>query len=689
MKTSKNLTANDLFNLLLEADQMREDHVLRADLNNSQYLGAFGLDSDTDYGHSSFIINKTQLAVMAGAQIQTEKSPRLLLSARESHRSGEVWMTRQALMTVRALEEAGHISFEEDVYATDEDEDAMSLMGDVAGATPVETQGFVFEMLDEDDEAQAFEVTESFAQRVMPLTQPWQSLIAPEPMTPVLKPEDFIEITDEIAADVLSNNCDILWDKGNNNRWLFENVNYNAIIGWQFGLYQWDDEDYCDKLCNIHLRHVWLPPEATSVEDAEYAVLRDRVSREQAIERYPDIEKQINEFLPRQDEMTVGTQGTDDSGMYPLGGPWANTTFQRAMIDIWTFWVRGKKYPMTIADALKSGRVVRKEDSFYVHNDTGKLEPTAKDAKNWPMKRGVTQYQVCAGVIADERQCPYWDIPLVLNKNVLIPYRWEGQGDPQRLEWIDRLIMKLASCLFDIVRYSRSPQILIPDDFWEALKGQRDEMAARPDRMMHIDAEVYNKYRDILIQGNGFYIKTMPYPEGGMELLQEMLKLHDVLSGNTAELQGRQSGDDMSGVAIQTLQAAARGIVGYKATNTEAMLVRLARLRIDAMMRYMPDYVWKMFNDQYPVEVLTAIKRRAKLVDVDVKVEVSSGAGELRRQEQLQARDDFDKGRISRESLYEKIDVDAKEEMQRMAQQQAEEAAAQPVQAAPPPAQAA
>ncbi len=676
-----NVKVQKLWNLLQEADQPRQFDIGRAELNVQQYLGAFGDDADTVYGHSAFIINKTQLAVMAGTQIQTEKSPKEIITARESSRSTEPWMTRKALMTIRALEEQGHISFEEDVFAepTPTPEAAELAEVEYEETTPVETQGFVFEQLDWEPDAQAFEVSEAFVERVKLLMQPWESALTPGlPMAPALMPEDFIAVDDDMAAKVIANNNAVLWDRSNGNRWLFENVNNNGIIGWQFFLYQWDEEECQDVVYNVHPRHIWLPPEATSIEDAQYAILRDPVSREQAIARYPDLEDAIKKYMPKKgDEEMMGGE-SELGNRYPVGAPWRDTTMMRSMIDIWTLWERGHLYPMRVADAIKSGRV-RKEENRLVTEDG---QPTNPKAKNWPKKRGVRQIQYVADQVADDRQCPYWDIPLGLNKNVLIPFRWVGQGDPQRLEWLDRLIMKLASCLFDIVRYSRSPQIIIPDDLYEALRGQRETMASHPQRLMHVEAEVYNRYKDFFLTGQGFYVKTMPFPEGGMELLQEMLRLHDVLSGNTAELQGRQSGSDMSGVAIQTLQSAARGIIGYKATNTEAMLVRLARLRIDAQMTFMPIRMWKEINDQYPVEVLAAIKRRAKVTDLDLKIEVSSGAGELRKMEQLQAREDFDNGRISHETMLERIDEDVEQEQQRLAKQMAAQAAAQPQQVA-------
>lgn len=680
-----NVTVQRLWDYLQESDGPRSFDIARADMNVQQYLGAFGEEADSLYGHSAFIINKTQLAIMAGTQIQTEKSPKEILSARESSRSGAPWMKTEALMTIKALEEQGHISFQDDVFAAPDSPEAAELVGEeytAPATTPVDTQGFEFWRLDLEPDALAFDVSESFVERVKPLMQPWISDLGGT-MMPVLKPDDFINLSDDLAGDIIANNNAILWDKSNGNRWLFENVNNNGIVGWQFFLYQWDEDECCDVVYNVHPRHIWLPPEATSIEDAQYAILRDPVSREQAIARYPELEEEIRKYMPKSDDGDVtGSLGSDLSSRYPVGAPWRNQPMMRPMIDIWTLWERGHKYPMRVADAMKMG-LVKREDNGFVLAD-GK--PTGPKEANWPKKRGVRQMQFVADELADDRECPYWDIPLGLNKNVLIPFRWVGQGDPQRLEWLDRLIMKLASCLFDIVRYSRSPQIIIPDDLWQALDGQRDTMASHPQRLMHVEATVYNKYREFFITGQGFYVKTMPFPEGGIELLQEMLKLHDVLSGNTAELQGRQSGDDMSGIAIQTLQSAARGIIGYKATQTEAMLVRLARLRIDAQLQFMPLRMWKAMNDKYPLEVLEAVKRRGKVADIDVKVEVTSGAGELRKMDQQQARDDFDNGRISHETMLEKLDEDVEQEQGRMAKQQAmqaQQAAAQ--QPAPKP----
>jgi len=699
--TTREDAVTRMFDYLQEADQARAQYIARADLNNSQYLGSFGDDvlNETKNGHSCFIINKTQPACMTQTQVQTEQDPYVGLSARERGRGGQFWIISKALLTIQALAEQGHIALEDDPGAA-MDVEGQALADEVMGpdmsaspesaVTPVDMQGFEFEQLAANPKQRAFEVTESFLQRIQPLMAEWQSLQPdplsgqPQMMNPVLKPTDIVEINDEMTSDVIKNNCDILWDKGNNSRWLFDNIHLCNIVGWQFALYQFNPEDGTDSLINIHPRHLWLPPEATCIEDADYAILREPMSSSQAITRYPQFKKKIEAYIG--DEGS-GTPGAAFGGRYEIGGPWSETTFRRNMIDVWTMWERGQRYPMSPDEALDAGRVEIEDGAFYVYDEDDDRQLTNPKAKNWPMRSGVKQTVICAETEIESVECSYWDIPIVGNRNIPIPFRWVGQGEPERLEWLDRLIMKLASSLYDIVKFNRSPQLLMPDDVWEALKGQREVMNSHPNRLMHIDGTLYDKYKNILAGGRGFYLEPSPFPQQAMELLKEMLQLHDVLSGNTGVLQGRPPSSDSSGVAIESLQQAARGIIGFKSTNTEAMLTRLTRLRIHAMCQrgWLRLPQWKKMNDKYPLEVLDVIRQRAKQLDIDVKVEVVSGSGEVKRQRQDQVRADRQAGLIDLQTALEKLDYDSDEVLDRL---HAEAAAMQPQQQ-PPMAQAA
>lgn len=643
-----------------ESDQNRREYVRRAELNNAQYLGDFGEAGENRFGHSNFVLNKTQLAILAHTQTQVEQRPRTPMNARESGRTAEYWMSRKALATVRNVIQTGQVASYRETEPANElsigEDEGLSIGAAVepvaAPQQDVETQGFVFENLDTSD-AQSFEVTEAFIARIAPFMNPWVGADG-VPYDPLLKPEDVSEITDAVAADIIQNNSKILWDVGNNDAWLFENIHNNNIIGWQFALYQVDVENQCDVVYNLHPKHVWLAAESTSIEDSDGVVVKEPMSKAAAMRRYPEIAEKIAAY--KGDNMNSSEYGVD-----AVAGPFKNVTFTRTMIAVWHGWFRNFRYPMSPDDAMDAGFVVMKPDGLYLADDDGDPtnERTDPTAANWPSRSGIRQVKVVAGEVVEDVECPYWDIPIVMNKNIPVPFRWVGQGEPQRLEWIDRLVNKCASIIFDTIKYGRSQQEIMPDDLWESLKDQRSKMHSHPGRQMHIPMNVYVKYKDILTNGRGFAIDPPRVSDSVIVFFREMLQLHDVLSGNTAELQGRTSNADMSGRAIESLQSAARGIIGFKATMTEHMLRRLIRLRVHAMCKreWFTLRTWRSWNDKYPKEVLASVRSgRAKKIDLDIEVEVASGGGNVRRAKQAEVRQDYQLGLVDAQTALEKLD---------------------------------
>jgi len=666
MDEEKEDMAQFIESFVAEADDGRRAHIQRADKNNSQYLGDYGDDVSSKFGHSNFVLNKTQPAIIAHTQIQIEQRPRVQMSARESGRTDELWVSRKALTTIRVLMQNGTIeSYEENEPGDELASAAESLESPVDGMMdggiqpavkpPVDietdTQGFVFELLDQSD-AKSFEVTEAFIARILPFAGEWQGLDGVI-YSPAIKESDIIVVTDKIGSEIIGNNCDILWDMGDNDSWLFENIHNNNIIGWQFALYQWDAEDGRDLVFNLHPKHVWLAAEATSIEDSEGVVIKEPMSKATAMQRYPEIIKEIKEYGG--DNLAATDMGSSD-----IAAVFRDTKFSRKMVNVWTGWFRNHRYPLSPDDAIDRGLVVLDDGAFYLAGDDGESsgESTTPGTKNWPQRKGVRQVKVVCGKVVEDMECPYWDIPVIQNKNIPVPFRWIAIGEPQRLEWIDRLINKTCSIVFDTIKYGRSQQEIYPDEIWEGLKEQRSKMHSHPARQMHIRGDVYLKYQAQFASGKGFSIDPPRVPEAAIMFLREMFQLHDIISGNTAELQGRQSSAGLSGKAIENLQGAARGIIGFKATMTEHMLKRLIRLRVHAMTKrgWLTPRMWKKFNDKYPAEVLDAIRMRAKQIDLDIVVEVASGGGELRKVKQNQVRMDYEAQLIDGETALNELD---------------------------------
>ena len=679
--TLKSLSPVDLVKKLVrEGVKARNRFVADSDRNWSMYLGYLDKQYEPGFGLSYFLLNKTQHACIAHAQIQTESKPRVKINPRESGVEPKIYMTRKALATVRALMRDAHIE------AVEEETDPVNMV-EAAGMNEdvEESDGFAFERLDTEKEKDAFQVDEALVQRVTPLMQPWKSILTGEDMNPVIKPTDIFTVNDAMTARVVQNNCDILWDMDNNQKTLVENVLYTRVYGALGGRYYWDDELMRDCWKNKTPRTYYLPKNCEGIEDADWCLEQDLMDVDEAMEKYPKIIPVIEKNGAQLNDGIM----PDPTGEGDWQTPYKLDDFERPMVYVWTLWLRNHRYPMPPDEAITRGRVVQDDKGFWLtdENFAKTTEATDPTKMNWPTRRGIREIQVVCGEETEDAECRYGDIPVVWNRNIPEPHRPWGQGEPYRLEFIQRMIDLTASVIFDNLRYYRSPQEIYPLSVWKAMKPEGlDKIHAHPSRQMKIRDEQFMQYRSFFENGKGFVIEPPKMPTGYVDFLQLLLRIHDELSGNAGVLQGISPGADTSGKAIEDLQTHARGIIGFHAFQTEHMLTRLTKLRIHAMCKnfWLPPFMWAQMNDSFPLEVLKAVIQRAAAMDFNVAVTIASGGGQLAEKEKLQVREDTATGLVSPEYAREVLEYKDKDKNWiNPATQPA------PAPAAPPPAAAA
>ena len=643
-----------------EADSLRERFIPRAEKNNHQYLGNY--DYNTQRGHSSFVVPKTQKSTIALTSVQIEQRPRIVLKPRENALDDELFMTRKGLMTIERAMDDGVIFSERPPV-----EDELGLGGGDSGVR-VEEQGFDFSRLTNEPDKEAFPVSPAFVERVTPMLQPMVNPDDPqaEPSAPLLRPEDFLTLNDSVVAKVLQNNLDILWDEDDGDQWAMDSLLNNNILGWQPSLYLWDKETMRDKTKILHIKDVWIDPNgATRITEADYAFCRELVTVGQAKEQYPDAA----------DKIAAATAGHEmgifeDCFSLDATNRYIVDRFERPMVYIWTFWVRNERYDMSVEDAIEFGRVAFSEDGetmFLADEDGIATEtPVKEGGKGWPKRRGIRQFQIVGDSIVSDMENKHKDIPIIWMKNIPEAYKPYGIGEPDALEWIDALINKMSSILFDHFKYYRSWSELYPSDVWESLKEFSETRHAHPGRQYAIESNLYEKYAPVLNGGKGFMVAPPPMPESAFQMLQMALTLHDDISGNTEALQGRLPSASTSGRALETLQSAAKGVVGFKSIQTEHAIRQLTRLRVHAMNKWLPLFMWKKWNDQFPKEILDAVRLRAKNMEWEVGVEVVSGGGQVREQLKNEVRNDYQAGIVSPTTAQERLGYDPDIESERL-----------------------
>ena len=678
----------ELYDRLRAADSYRAANVIdQIDTNKKRFLGEH-YESTSIEGLTYATANLTQNSTLAHAAIQTERRPTIRFGPRESSERA-YWRLRP---------EAGFALNE--IFAQEISEIQRQAVAG-AGGDPGNTalvdrpEGLTDAMLSGDEPI----TQRNLVTQIRVFMQDWSDRLG-QIHQAALEPDDLIEVNDALAAEILQVIHDVMWDRSNSDAWLVDMMTNTNIFGTQPALYQWRYKRHQDEVKNLHIKNVWISPQATNVEDADFVIIVQIMSKDEAKSRWPKFAKKIDSFVPNEGTPFSGLNSASDVTV-TFGEPYRNTgQFGRPMIARWTMWLRyGTEYKITEQEAEDLGKVVRvpgqeipiineetgqvdefeQEDDGFVlaveDTETGELMPTeATDPSmdNWPTLEHPRQVMVLADEVVQDVQCPYSDIPVLWSKGIPEPYRPYGKGEPERLEHVQQLINQVLSIFIDHLRVFRSQQQIFPSSVWEAIKKKR--FWTHPNRVISLADRIYDKY--IADRASGTFSEpTPPFPSEQLQLLRELINLHNSLSGNTDILQGRAPGSDTSGVAINSLTGAARGVIGFKSRSAEQMLTCMTRIRVAAIRDFLPKHQWRRYITKYPPAVIEDVVGRTamKQLDFDITVEISAGAGITRTEDQDRALQLRQLGAISQRTLLERVQInDVDTEIERLAKETAE-----------------
>lgn len=319
-------------------------------------------------------------------------------------------------------------------------------------------------------------------------------------------------------------------------------------------------------------------------------------------------------------------------------------------------------------------------------------EPVSPDDDAWPMRYGIRQAQFLrdAQRIIDEGECEYCEVPMCWTKNKPIQYSPYGQGEPIVVNDLQQFINRLATTIYNIVRWNAYPAEILPKSLKQDLEAAGVHFSARPNQSIGIEDATFDRYLGPEGKRQSFHIQPMPLPDYAIKLLSQLMTTFDQLGGNVDVLQGRPPGADDSGVALAQLTANAKGPLGFKSKFAEDSLARMGRLIFDAIMKFAPEDELAKYFRQYPPHVWAVLRDAMKCADWDVQVELVSGKGANKAQTRAQTLEEFNTRDASgsplrgKRSTREALGMDADRE-EREEEEDAEEAANEQMRLQPQP----
>lgn len=645
--------------------------------------------STTEDGLHRLTINRTQTGIISGLSVQHERPTVVRLKPQESMDEPDYFLRPVKSREMLALANA---TSEDQVFYFAHDAESMVELAKMAQAGQVEVTGFSRYQLAglaplRADQAQAVQaimpgiVLVEFTLAQMRGEEPFGKFEADTLMRAAgVLDNELYRINDRAVTEVGQRMFDNRTGLAGLEFFLVQNGVNCAIFGHQPFVVQWNREKHIPVFCNPNILNVGIDPNATRIEDADYVLVDSVIDAEKAKVRWPKHAKAIEEAAQTGQVPDVhGERGSDFGRQY-----------ERQMLTVTTAWRRHAKYPMTEDEAVSAGLVSRIEPAEAVLGEDGTIVqeavaggyvltetnmPVDPASDQWPKASQVRQIQVLPEnqIVLSDQRCPWSDIPIGWNVNIPIPYLPYGQGEPVRLEDLQQAVNRLLSILHNHARYYQFPMMLWPRSLVALMEKSGVSAYAKPGRMVPVDDAIWMQL--VVNGGRGLTLQPPPVPPSYVELLRLLLGEIDRMGGNVGVMQGEAPNSNASGTMVAQLQQAAKGPLGFKARHAQWMLEHVARVTLDAIVKWVPESVWAEVCNQYPWPVLRHIRQRIKPEMFDVEVEIVTGGGVVKEIEKAESRELYKDGLLDRRTTMERCGVADPEAVERRINQEQGQAA--------------
>lgn len=289
------------------------------------------------------------------------------------------------------------------------------------------------------------------------------------------------------------------------------------------------------------------------------------------------------------------------------------------------------------------------------------------ESPEWPWWQAIRQITRVERIVADDRACPYWDIPLIHMVANPIPLSPCGQGDPQAMVSMQEGRNRALTSAVEHADLMAHPVKVFPKSAWAQLDARyKGDGASIAGLNVIVDDELYKAL--------GGKISVTEPGEPISAALGQILEILGAELDDDAQapkvLQGKQQGD-MGWQSIQLLQQQATSRFDLPAKFLEKMVKRLMKLVRWSVLWQVPiEYIMQICSD-YPPEVVDALIERGRRNDCNATAMVNVSSGGVRSRRMAEAVEKRKMQIISQQTLTERLDEEWEREQQRMQQERA------------------
>ncbi len=567
----------------------------------------------------------------------------------------------------------------------------------------------------------------------------------PEPIG--LLPKDFLlTVNEQMEADAAQLLMDYFTKRSKHGMYVQQNDLYNNIYGWQLMLTELDKPNNKFKYRNCECGTVHLDPFKTDIGESAYAIFDEYLGAEEAIALNPDLKTMIDQkatvgppafpgFVPstamlpyyrgftgrriviirtawyRDQPFPLTPEdaikgGTVVPAMVPvnpavsdkpaplmggLGGVIQNVRNfftgggdgAGAVDDAGGAGVAGDSAPVVDSGPTERPAYFLKDRTTNgPDHATGEVDPLHP---KWPVRYSIREIKSIATEIVADGETQRADIPLGHNVNIQIPSTPWGQGEPERLESLQRGYDSLLTNMDAHGRACAFPAKVIPESVAAANPRLAREGFTNPNQVLTIPDR-------LLMAFNGDAKKLIGIIEAP-QLPADIWREEQVFdrsfkdeSNSSEVLQGNLPGQGaLSGEAISNLQGYAVGTIKMKSQRLEDMLRSQYQLMLyDLVYQYTPEELFDVVRG-FPKAVWSRVHERMKKYcedpDMEIAISTTSQANAGETSTLIQAKQAG--VQVSQQTLQKRLKLDPETEMQNDMKWQAQMQPAMPQQPAP------
>jgi len=395
----------------------------------------------------------------------------------------------------------------------------------------------------------------------------------PQAQTPFFDEEDFVRVTNDIAADGITEEMQSEWLKSHCDLVMNKAKHQKIVIGHSDLMVQWDAKKKNFYITHLSPYNVWLDPLAINTFNAEYVIVRQIMPLSAAIEKWPDHEQAFRDGV---------ASGSSD-------------------------WVVNN-YEGTVGP----GNVT--------NNDSKTIEHLTAFIRN-SGGHEIRQVEFIGDIVLEDAASPFVDIPVVRDIHIPRASTNLGVGDPEYLWELQDLYRRLLGIIYEHSLYSRASMHVMPKTVFDQLKTYLARAYTLAGQFLPVSDDQYMMHQ-------GQPIRELKPPELArhvFETLQLVSQEIDRLSGQTDVSRGEAKAG-WSGSLYEQASMNGRTPIGMTARHTVLAIKHLMRVAINLMMENLSAKELSERNRAYPVQVWEAIMKRMENIEYDFEVQVAAAS---------------------------------------------------------------